>query len=64
MNLADSYESLHRSPPPVEVTEVTLPDGFSVQLRLENAFDKRYEVASGYYTMRRSLFGTVRYDLR
>ena len=41
-----------------------LPEGFSVQLRLENAFDKRYEVASGYYTMRRSLFGTVRYDLR
>jgi vitamin B12 transporter len=36
--------------------------GLSLQLRLENALDKRYEVASGYYTMRRGLFGALRYD--
>ncbi len=42
----------------------TLAPGLSLQARLENAFDKRYEVASGYFTMRRGLFGSVRYDFR
>ena len=38
--------------------------GLSLQVRLENALDKRYEVANGYYTMRRGLFGALRYDFR
>jgi vitamin B12 transporter len=38
--------------------------GLSLQLRLENAFDKRYELASSYFTMRRGLFGALRYDFR
>ncbi len=39
----------------------TLGGGLVAQLRLENALDKRYEVVSGYYTPRRSLFGALRY---
>ena len=38
--------------------------GLTLQARLENALDKRYEVASGYYTMRRGAFGALRYDFR
>jgi vitamin B12 transporter len=34
----------------------------SLQVRLENATDKRYEVANGYLTMRRGVFGSLRYD--
>ncbi len=38
--------------------------GLSLQVRLENALDKRYQVANGYFTMRRGLFGALRYDFR
>ena len=42
----------------------TVGRDLSLQLRLENAFDKRYEVANGYFTMRRGLYGSMRYDFR
>ena len=38
--------------------------GLALQLRLDNALDKRYALASGYYTARRSLSGAVRYAFR
>ena len=38
-----------------------LGHGLALQLRLDNALDKRYELASGYLTARRSLAGAVRY---
>jgi vitamin B12 transporter len=40
----------------------TVGRGLSLQVRLENALDKRYAVANGYFTMRRGLFGSLRYD--
>ena len=45
-------------------TRVRLPHGLSLQARLDNAFDKRYELASGYNTARRGLYFAARYDLR
>ncbi len=44
--------------------QANLGGGLSAQARLENALDKRYEVASGYLTMRRGLFASLRYDFR
>ena len=41
---------------------VTLMTGLRLQVRVENLFDKRYEYAAGYNTMRRGLFVAVRYD--
>ena len=41
-----------------------LGPNLALQVRLENATDKRYEVANGYLTMRRGLFGSLRYDFR
>ena len=40
-----------------------LPHGFTLQARLENALDRRYELVSGYNTPRRGLFIATRYDL-
>ena len=42
----------------------TLSRGLSLQARLENALDKRYELANGYFTPRRGLYGALRYDFR
>jgi len=40
----------------------TLSPGLALGLKLENALDKRYQVAYGYNTMGRGLFGSMRYD--
>jgi vitamin B12 transporter len=41
-----------------------LAPGWSVQLRLDNAFDRRYELASGYNTPGRTLTLAMRYRMR
>lgn len=41
-----------------------LGGGFTLQAKVDNLLDKRYEYISGYNTMRRSVFGAVRYDFR
>jgi vitamin B12 transporter len=41
-----------------------LAPGWTVQLRLDNVLDRRYELASGYNTPRRSLTLATRYHLR
>jgi vitamin B12 transporter len=41
-----------------------LAQGLSVQLRLDNALDRRYELASGYNTPGRSLTLAMRYHIR
>jgi len=41
-----------------------LAPGWTVQARLDNALDKRYELASGYNTARRSLTLAMRYHIR
>jgi vitamin B12 transporter len=38
--------------------------GLTLQAKVDNLMDKRYEYISGYNTMRRSVFGAVRYDFR
>ena len=41
-----------------------LAPGWTVQARLDNALDRRYELASGYSTSRRSLTLAMRYHMR
>jgi vitamin B12 transporter len=41
-----------------------LPRGLELQLRLDNALDRRYELASGYNTPGRSLTLAMRYHIR
>jgi vitamin B12 transporter len=41
-----------------------LSRSWSVQARLENALDRRYELASGYNTSRRAAFLATRYAIR
>jgi len=41
-----------------------LAPGWSAQLRLDNAFDRRYELASGYNTAGRALTLAMRYRMR
>ena len=36
--------------------------GLKLQIRVENLFDKRYEYASGYNTMRRAVSAALRYS--
>jgi vitamin B12 transporter len=42
----------------------SLGHGLTLQAKVDNLLDKRYEYISGYNTMRRSVFGAVRYDFR
>ena len=60
-------------PDPVELESYTLVNlyarlalvrGLSLQLRLENALDEQYELASTYNTPDRSLFVAARYEFR
>ncbi|MBS0376556.1 MAG: TonB-dependent receptor [Proteobacteria bacterium] len=44
--------------------QARLGGGLTLSARLENAGDKRYEVANGYFTTRRGLYGALRYDFR
>lgn len=43
---------------------VALSNALSVQARLENALDRKYELASGFTTMRRALMVAARYQFR
>jgi vitamin B12 transporter len=40
----------------------SLGHGLLIQAKVENLLDKHYEYISGYNTMRRSVFGAIRYD--
>ena len=60
-------------PDPVELDGYTLLNlygrlalarGLSLQVRLENALDEQYELASTYNTQDRSLFVAMRYELK
>jgi len=42
----------------------SLGHGLTLQAKVDNLLDKRYEYISGYNTQRRSIFGAVRYDFR
>ena len=42
----------------------SLGHGLTLQAKVDNLLDKRYEYISGYNTSRRSIFGAVRYDFR
>ncbi len=42
----------------------TFADRFTLTARVENLFDRDYELASGYNTPGRSLFASLRYSLR
>ena len=42
----------------------SLGRGLTLQAKVDNLLDKRYEYISGYNTARRSVFGALRYDFR
>jgi vitamin B12 transporter len=44
--------------------KVALGERFTLVARMENLFDEDYELASGFNTMGRSLFGALRYEFR
>ena len=43
---------------------ISLGERFTLLARMENLFDEDYELASGFNTMGRSLFGALRYEFR
>lgn len=45
-------------------TRVALGERFTLVARMENLFDEDYELASGFNTMGRSVFGALRYEFR
>ena len=44
--------------------KVALGERFTLVARMENLFDEDYELASGFNTMGRSVFGALRYEFR
>ena len=44
--------------------KVALSERFTLVARMENLFDEDYELASGFNTVGRSLFGALRYEFR
>jgi vitamin B12 transporter len=42
----------------------TFDERLTLTARVENLFDRDYELASGYNTVGRSLFASLRYSLR
>ena len=44
--------------------KVAFSERFTLVARMENLFDEDYELASGYNTMGRSVFGALRYEFR
>ena len=44
--------------------KVAFSERFTLVARMENLFDEDYELASGFNTMGRSVFGALRYEFR